>query len=96
MKTRYKKPTRSAVDREYDKAIAFLVKKTKQWGYTVELARQFSKRTGQNVYRQVIDTWLHKDTTKRAHPSYGTVVVLLMAAEDSDKVFAEKLKEKAG
>lgn len=84
----------NAADRIYNKAIASLVDRTKQWGYTVELAKRYSKRVGKPIFRQTIDSWLHREPGQRKHPCYGNVVLLLMAAEDADRVFVAKAAKK--
>jgi len=85
----------SAADRIYNKDIASLLERTKQWGYTVELAKQYSKWVRKPIFRQTIDSWLHRKPGKRKHPCYGNVILLLLAAEDTDRVFAAKAAKKA-
>jgi hypothetical protein len=89
------KDNRTVTQKLCDKAMEPIVKKANQWGYVMELARQFGKRQGGPIHRQTVDTWLHRDPAKRVRPDYGTVIMLLMAAEDADKVFAAKGKAKA-
>lgn len=92
MRNKPQKQDRAA--RVYSGAVDVLVNKTRQWGYMPELTKQFSKRVGHKVHRQVIDIWLHEDPAKRSHPDYGNVILLLLAAEDTDRVMAERAKAK--
>lgn len=56
------------------------------------LTRHVSKRLCRKVHRNVVDTWLNLDRDQRVRPDYGTVIILLLAAEDTDAEFDKKRK----
>lgn len=84
MTTKRRHDDRSPSQKLSDRALAPLVKKSGEWGYTVRLLKHLRKRLGRNIHRNAVDSWLHSDVTKRVRPDYGTVILLLLAAEDTD------------
>lgn len=94
MKNTKSKTRTYTVESIYNEAIKTLVVKTLKWGYTAELTKQFSKQIGKPIFRQTIDCWLNRDPKKRSHPDYGNVVILLLSAEATDKVFATRAAKK--
>lgn len=46
-------------------------------GNARRLAERLTKVTGENVYRQSIEGWIHPDPTKRVQPRLGMGLIML-------------------
>lgn len=72
-------------------ALLFLIEHAqKNRGTIIELADVLSARTGQKIYRQYVEKWLHPDAAVRVEPKLG---VGLMLIEEGRKLTGKRVKK---
>lgn len=61
----------------------------KHRGTIIELADVMSNRTGQKIYRQSVEKWIHPEADKRIEPKLGIGLILI---EEGRKVIEKAVK----